>query len=277
MATGNALPKGYVIPNPGPPKVIGILNIVFAAILLLYGLCQTVSILAMPMFANMMRVQQKKLEASQIAQGKAGIDAQIAELEEQAKKAQTEDEKKIYEVRIEELKARPIRPFVPNTTAGFDVAENMGVFTWADNITGILVNIPMLIAGIGLVRLKEWARTLSLATFAVKIVLLVVFCIWAVVAIVPEMTRVVNKQFDQAGAQLQAQSSGNPRAAAQGQKMLKGIGMAMGVMYTAMYIGMYGGAMIYPVIGLVVLTRPRAKAACIAASSKPAEKQDEIA
>jgi hypothetical protein len=42
-----AAPAGFVVPNPRIPKVLGVLNIVFASALLILGLCTAASSLRM--------------------------------------------------------------------------------------------------------------------------------------------------------------------------------------------------------------------------------------
>src|SRR5262249_36901511 len=139
------LPPGYVIPNPGPPKVIGILNIVFGALLLLYGLCQGAGALFMPVMQGMMETQQKQTEAEAKRRQEERIAAQLKELDAKEQAAQDDEEKKAIQAQREELKSQP-PPFTPNTTMGFAMYSNPTIkaFNWGDIITCLIVNVPLL-------------------------------------------------------------------------------------------------------------------------------------
>jgi hypothetical protein len=275
MTTGNALPRGYVLPNPGPPKMIGILNIVFSSMLLLCGLCQGAGALISPMIMDWFALQQKRQEAAGLESQKAMVEAETARLDARAKKATTADEKAIIEAERTRLKSLP-KPYVPNVAMGVQLAKDWRLqwFNWADIITAIAINVPMLISGIGLLRLREWARKLALATFAIKIPRLLILFALAVALIVPLTAQATRREMDKLAAQIQAQQGNNPNTK-NIQKTLSFATMLSSVSTTVSYVALYGGGLIYPIVGLLVLTRPGARAACLVAS-KPPKEQGEL-
>jgi hypothetical protein len=265
----SALAKGYVVPNPGPPKTIGILNIVFGAILLLFVACQTASLLLFPAFQSMLTAQQKKMEADNLARQKEAIDAQLADLEKKEKEAKTEDEKTEIAAEREAIKNKP-KPFTPNTLMGLDMAKDpkLVAYNIADLVTAFVLNVPMLISGIGLVRLSEWGRKVGLWTAWLKMLRAVVLGVVCVVLIVPVMTRKMGDEMDKMGTQIQAQQPNRPGAPPVRQTLRQAAGF-VGVAMTAGYVGWYAACLIYPSITVWVLTRPRAKAAFLSARPAP--------
>jgi hypothetical protein len=265
----SALPRGFVVPNPGPPKTIGILYFIFGTLLLLYGLCQIGAVMILPGMSRWMLVQQKQAQAQMEAQQKQTIDAEIAELETKAKaEGATDAEKEAIKAEIERLKQRPKVPMI-NTMMGLEIAQDkrVQVFNWLDMLTCLVVNVPLLVSGIALIQLREWGRKLALWTCGIKIARLAALGLFAIIAIVPMMTRRMTTEMDKMGAQIQA-SRGGPGGGPPIQQQMRFVGGLMGAAMTGTYIVIYAGGMIYPVIAIWALSRPRAKAACIAA--KPA-------
>ncbi|MBX6315424.1 MAG: hypothetical protein IRY99_21310 [Isosphaeraceae bacterium] len=252
-----------IVPNPGLPKTIGILNIVFGSLLLLYGLCMGASTLFMPALGSMMQAQQKKLEAEAQAKHKAQIEEELADLDRREAEAETEQEKAEIQAQREQVKKRP-PPLVPNTAMGFDMVKDPTYlrFIWGEIITGLLLNVPLLISGIALLGLREWGRKLALWIAGLKLVRLVILLVLAVTMIAPGMARRMDREFAKLGAQIQQTRPGGPPI----QPKMKTMSAITGAAMTAQYVFMYGLGMVYPVIVLWVLTRPRAKYACLAVS-----------
>jgi H+/gluconate symporter-like permease len=103
VSMGDAIVPGAVLPNPRIPKVIGILNIVFGSALVLGGLCLGAYAAMLPMLGKAMTEMQKKAEASQEAQKQAELKA----IEDAAKAATTDEEKRDLEAQRLAIEARP--------------------------------------------------------------------------------------------------------------------------------------------------------------------------
>jgi hypothetical protein len=258
-----SLPPGYVIPNPGPAKTIGILNIVFASILILYGLVQVASSLLMPTIRTSMEANQRKMEADALKKHQDSIAEDLKELDEKEKAAKTDEEKAEIQAERERVKNRP-KPFIPNTTIGLEMAADPKVmrFQIGEILTGLALNVPMLISGIGLIMLREWARRLAVWVAGLKILRLAIVLVFSMTILVPAMMRMMNKQMDAMATQIQQSQPGRAGV----QQQMKQAGNVAGIAIGASYAGMYSLGMIYPAIALIVLTRPRVRAACIVAS-----------
>ena len=84
---------GSVLPKPGIPKTLGILNVIFGVLLILMGLCGIGSLLVAPAGMKMLDNIKKEVEAKAEAQTKE----QLKNLDDQEKAAKTEEEKKAIE------------------------------------------------------------------------------------------------------------------------------------------------------------------------------------
>lgn len=252
----------YKQQNRAIPKILGILNIVFAAILLMGGLCQLGSSAAMPMWGKIM----KDVDAQQKAQAEARTKETIKQLEEQEKEAKSEEDKAEIRAAKKTAAAAPGAVQIPM----IDVMKLMGnrqinAWLFAELFTGIAVNIAMLTAGIGLVRFRAWGRTLGLWTAAVKIFRLVAVYTYAALVVVPPFARLLGEEVGKMMIQ-QQQAMGRPAPAGFTVDTFVKI---YTVTYTIMCVMMIVLGAIYPLISLWLLSRPSAKAACSASASKP--------
>jgi hypothetical protein len=249
----------YVVPNPRLPRVVGILNIVFGALLILVGLGRAVHALYMPAMAEMMRAQQSKLEADARAQEEAAKAALLGELDRRAAAAKTPAEEAAIEAERAAIRSRP-RPFVPNLTSGMEMARDPAYvrFDWAEILTGLALNVPLVAAGIALLRPREWGRRLALWVAGLKLVRLAILAVASVVVVVPLVARSMDRQFEAIGAQMPTGRAATPAQARQ----LKQMSGVMGVVMTGFYVGFYVLGAIYPAVVLGVLTRPGVRAAC---------------
>ena len=96
---------GYVLPKPGIPKTLGILNVIFGVLLVLYGLCMVGGLVAAP---AMLQIAEKTVKEAQ-AKVEAQQKAQLKALDDREKAAKTEEEKKA----IQQEKADASSPTAP--------------------------------------------------------------------------------------------------------------------------------------------------------------------
>src|SRR4051794_15297384 len=135
-----------VVPNPRLSRAVGILNIVFGAVLILVGLGRAVYTLYLPAFATMMQAQQTRLEADALAQEETAKAELLAELARRETTATTPAKKAQIEAERAAIRSRP-RQYVPNVTGGVEMASNptLARFNWCDILTGLALNVPMLV------------------------------------------------------------------------------------------------------------------------------------
>jgi hypothetical protein len=249
------IPPGYVLPTPQRAKLVGTLNIVFASLLLLYILFQISMLLLMPMImrmsGDMVKQAREKVEQQRKDQ-MAGLKKQVAE-------AKTEEEKAQIEQQITALERSPTVP-MPNMSVVTDTMKDPGyqAYVWTDMISGLALNVAMFISGIGLLQLSETSRRLALWTFALKILRLCILSALMIVIIIPMTSRMTSEMM--AGMPQRGPGGLPPAMMGDMAKFQAAIGAVQAV------LGAVFGS-IWPIIGIILLTRRGTRAACLARAS----------
>jgi hypothetical protein len=244
---------GYVVPNVRIPKVLGILNILFAANILVYGLCFG----AYAMFLPGIMKASSSMQKAAVKAYEDGQKADLEKLDADEKAAQTEEEKAAIVERRIEIRSRPKPNFGVNdpTELGFD-DPRLAFHLWIDLLSSLVVNVMMLFAGIALVNRKRSGITLGIWTAGLKILrLIVVYGAFAIV-IVPNIARNMGKVVLQA---MNAQATGRPMPP---NVDLDFFVRTYSIMLTAFAVGMIIFGSIYPIVTLWLLNKPGARAAC---------------
>jgi hypothetical protein len=252
-------------PPPPPrstiPKTIGILNIVFGSVFLACAICSGINLLIQPaVMGPMMDAQQKQIQA----QVEADRARQLALLKAQEDAAPNENEKAAIRARQKALQAMVV-PKMPNFAK---IAESpaLQTFSIVDVSTGLVLNIVMLISGIGLLNYKEWGRITAIWLAVLKIIRLITIYTYYALVVVPDMVGNFNtmfkEMFDEIG------KGAPPGAKMPGQAELDQIGTFMGIAMTATAVTYIIFGVIYPIITLVLLTRQRVKDACAAPAKR---------
>jgi hypothetical protein len=244
-----------VLVDTGTPKTIGVLNIVFGICLLLCVGCYGASLLMQSVMAPFFKAQQEQMQQ----QLKATRAQQIAQIAQQEAAARGEEEKARLRAQRKSLESQP-EPKMPNMTNmyGLDDPLVQGYYV-ADVGTAFLLNVALLVSGIGLLNLKEWGSRLALWVAGLKIVRLLVLYGFYLVVIVPIMLQRVTAMFQEMGAAQQAAGGAGPPPPA-------ALGATFGTMMAAAAVIMILVGAIYPVIVLILLSRRGVKAACASAS-----------
>jgi hypothetical protein len=255
-----SLPSGYVLPTPQRAKLVGTLNIVFASMLLLYILFQIAMLFATPMIMEMSMGVVKQAQTKVDQQRKD----ELAELKKEATEAKTDEEKKQAEERLSTLEKTP-QVKMPDMSKVTDMMKNPVIRAnqWCDFISGLVLNVAMLVSGIGLLQLREGGRRLALWTFGLKIVRLGVLASVMITLILPITAKVSSDMM----AGMVKSGAGGPQAAMMGNmaKFQAAFGTAQAV------LGVVFGS-IWPVIGLILLSRPGTRVACQISELKPKQR-----
>jgi hypothetical protein len=237
--------------NTSKPKTIGVLNIIFGILMILAGaglLSQAGSQeAAAPMLAIMQQQQQQAAERNR--------EAMLAEMDAQIEAAETEEEKS--ELRLQKEMVLERSP----QAAALDIAQmsqvnsdpRMKWYGFIDGATGVLLNVMLVVSGIGLLRFWPSGRALAVWTLALKLVRLVLVYGYAGIVIAPLMGEAQGKAVEQ---MMSAQGTAGPGGPPPGM-----FAMIYGVMYTVMAIAMVLFGSIYPAIALWILSRQPVKAA----------------
>src|SRR5205823_4481251 len=159
---------GTVAPNFRVPRLVGILNVLFATQILICGLFMGAYTLTLPMMGRIFSQLQRQVEQQTETMRKT----QLAALAEDEKKAKTEQEKIEVAARRIEIENRPkgmLPATVDFTQMGLASPEFI-IFCWTEILTGLTLNVMLLVSGIGLMSWKPWARSLGVWTAGLKIV-----------------------------------------------------------------------------------------------------------
>jgi hypothetical protein len=246
-----------VPPKPGTAKFIGTLSIIIAACWILCGTCSGLQLSAQSAFGPMMAAQQQQMQATLEAERAA----QLQNLRDREKAAQTDQDKAKIQAEIKTLQAQPVPKFPDMTKLWID--DRLLAYFAVDICTGLILNAILLIAGIGLVNLKEWGRVTGLWVLAIKIVRLVILYGIGILVIVPIMTQKFIDFFEELGKQM---PQGQPGAATQ---QMAQMGATMGTMMTVSMAGIIVGGFLLWGTMLWFLSRPGVKVACTTPPEMP--------
>ena len=264
----NALPPGYAIPKPQPVKTIGLLNIVFAALLLVMTVCSMTSMLMSPMWETYARAQQQQITQQITAQEEARKKVALDSLAEREKAAKSDAEKAQLAEERRAILAR--KPFIPDTTMGIGIMRDRSfqAYAWADYLSALPLNLMMLASGIGLIKLRPWGKRLAIWTSWLKLARIAVLLAYTVLVVSPSMTRYFGKEFDKMAVGIAQSQGGPPQRVAQIRQAMRSMTQVIGAMTTIAFAVTYLLAAIYPCVVIYVLNRPGSQAALIAAEQK---------
>jgi len=252
----------WVVPNPQIPRTFGILNIIFGIILLLVGAFYAAMFFMAPRLTKQLQAQMVQVQATRQAE----IKIQIAKLKEQEDTAKSDAEKQQLQaarVAIESAPAPDITGFNELSTWNIFSDRRLAIFYCSELGLGMLLNLLMIIAGGGLMALAEWGRRLALGVAWLKILRWIGMIIVTLTLVVP----ITMERMQSAFAKIEAQTQRGGAAAPIPMTELARISAISSAVLTVVGAVV---ACIYPAFTLWFLTHPRARAACLAVSSKPA-------
>ncbi len=267
-----------VEPKAGLPKTIGVLNILFGILLLICGFgCFGVSVPVLRAYPNF-QIDPALTQAT-IDDLRRQVVDELRAKEEQAKQESEKTRLRAERQRIEEHRTK--------VAANVDFAKlNAGTrrlwrYLWAEVVSGPILNLFMFIAGIGLAGLKGWGRRLGIWVASLKIVRLAALAIFFCFFVIPPLHEGANELFSKTDIldiamtksreDRQGASPFGPQSALQDPsefvKFVKAMGYGSALLYACLGV-------IYPLVSVVVLTRPAAVAACARPRRSEAEGAD---
>jgi hypothetical protein len=254
-------------PQPGLPRTIGYLNLLFGTILLACGgTCLKLSSGFLIEFSPLQLEPRATRDVLEHMRSDTLND--LGARERQAKSPT--DRQRLATARAD------LQSASADLTGKVDFARInhdlpwLGRYLWADAVSGPVLDVAMLVAGVGLIRLKGWGRHMAIGVAALKIVRLLVLTGLLVFVVVPRMTDVLGQfartdfgstffagQMELQNAQRAAVGAGpGPTlTSADLVQVFRAIGHVSALMMLALGV-------IYPVVTLVVLARPGARLAC---------------
>jgi hypothetical protein len=244
-----------VRPRPRPVKTLGVLNIVFGAILLAYSWLMIGGFA----FNGMSAGPAQALEKAVRDQARIEHDETIRRLEALEQRASYEPARDLF--RAERLRREEEEPRMPAAAEMIMMGSRMqGMMVWTGlgAVLGLGLNLLLIASGVGLVQRVEWGRRLGLWAAGLKMPLVVVMQLLWLVWIVPSLSRAIGESV---GGMLNAQGGGMPAN-------MPNMTQLYAVIYTLWGVFVLVAGSIYPIILLVMLRRPGLKAAC-----EPAERR----
>jgi hypothetical protein len=119
--------------------------------------------------------------------------------------------------------------------------------------------------------MKRWGRSVANVVAALKLSRALVFMVVTVLFVAPNITKFLGRTFDDMGRQIAAQQ---PTKGSQVKQTMSFMTRITGAIITGVYVVTYLLAMIYPVVLLVLLNKPGARAALL---GKPVAEGDPFA
>ena len=245
---------GIIMPKPQVPKTLGILNIIFGVLLILFGSCIIGSQLVAPMFKSVI----EKAASQQADIAKTNYEAQLKSLDEAEEAATNDEDKATFQAQRDALVASgPVAPIQPDLSS-LDQFKNPTIrtATLLNMGSGIVMNIALIVVGIGLVRLREWGRSFGVILAGVQLVRLVVILVGTLVVVMPVQRAETDKLIAKLEADLKAGNA--PPTAASTLQTTK----VMLPLTPILTVGGWLVSSIYPILSIWLLSTAGARAAC---------------
>lgn len=236
------------IPDPHTPKTFGVLNIVFALLLMPCSMCMTFYALvpALLGFVSENVAQQANVRELQLK-------AELSRLDEDMKTATTDEQRQEIQNKRSAIEAAPApKADFPKifSNEGFRKPVYMAHFI-GDLSSGLFLNLLMLISGAGLVYLKGWGRVLAILISWMKVIRLLILAISSMFLLAPWLSNLVNVLEQEAIKMDPALGATAPNA---------GSKAALLVTIAGWLIFAFGA--IYPIVQIRFLSLPSVREAC---------------
>lgn len=250
-------------PQPGLIKTIGILNILLGALLLLFGLA------CLNVLGSSLLDRQPLLLDPIMAQA-FGDELRRAHIES-LRKAEVKETQAVERERIKNerlaIEAKHTRIESEIDLPKFNVELDWLVRYFAfDALSALVLNLFMIVSGLGLLFLKNQARLLAMTTAALKIARLIGLVVFVSVVVTPRLGAMLDtllatdmgghliaqtaRQYGQQGADEPAQQIGPADIA----RLFRGTFLCATIFFTCL-------GLIYPSIVLILFALPNARAA----------------
>jgi hypothetical protein len=241
------------------PRILGGLNIAFGLVLLLCLPCVGAYVMLLTNLSTVMELENRGIQSSVQAAQKRRLD----DLDTRARTAKTEAEK--GQIRSERASVRSMeapRVSAPNFDMfgkGFRNPRVIG-FYFCDLVSSMLLNLLLIIGGIGLVGLREWGRKLSLWVAGLKVARLVTIYMLNIVLIGPLTTQAAQEGYLESVRGTQAAPA--EAKAPSPEEQAADFGRTLRIAGIVMSLGIMGAGSAYPLILLWLLSQPEARTAC---------------
>lgn len=259
-------PPEPITPRPGLLRAVGVCNLVFGGLLLVFGAGSL--FLLVPFLSENQPFQVNPALANEVADDIRR--EMVATLRQRESTSRSEPEKRrLAVVRAELQSVRTDLSRQLDLPRVNDDLSWISRYLWINILSGPPLNLALILAGIGLARRRRWGLLLALWTAALKLVRLLTLGLLLAIVVVPSTAdaadRFARTDFGRAFVN-HARDQQDPFATSAihfNPEELARILSACGYGYAAM-----AGALsaLYPAALLLVLSRPAARAACAAST-----------
>lgn len=241
-----------VIPDPKTTRVVGNLNILFGSILIVMNLTSGAMYLIAPIGQRVFGQFQDRFEASL----KQDRDRELQQLRDKEAAEADPAKKAAIVAQRESMEAWPAQTMPMRMEIGFS-SINSGparLHGLIDTVTGLMLNVAMIVVGVGLIHLNEWGRKGAILVASLKIGRLAMLTAYSVLVLAPLQAAVGVNQMKETLARAPAPPPGPIAAMGNSQVYMSMI--VAGLIFNALV------AAVFPTIVLVLLNRSRCRAAC---------------
>lgn len=271
MSSAAASPPSprQVVPDRKTPYVLGVLNIVFGA--LMSGLAiLSVAMLVVSWFFNPFIQSLGTAPLEQAREERAKTVSQIDDLLRKASETEDETQRADLEREAESLRNK-LGPELPDITKIMREAQDDKMVAYVlpvfENSTSLILNGLLIYSGVGLVRMRESARKLALWLAGLKIGRLLILLMLQLTFTVPLQLKMQHEMQKSMQQQMNQRQGPQAQTAKQVQEVMFTV---MTAALFAWFVGFTLMASVYPVVTFVLLTRQRVKLAFQTAAEGPA-------
>jgi hypothetical protein len=248
---------------PKLSRTLGILVILYSLGLLGYGAVNILAVAFLPMINDLVTQGQNEILDSQIAKRKQALE----QLETRAAEAKTPAEK--AKVTVDRLALERTQPMgMPTMGMGMGLLNDPKVRRelTIDTVIKLVLNTLMLIAGIGLMRMKDWGRKLGLFVSWAKVPALIVLTVFTILSMVPALAHSFSDDMGKLMSSSIGKSEIPPDLSAQWAQYDGMMNRSFSVL-----VGIFGAfGLLFPALMIVMLNGARVRAELAAKSAKNA-------
>ena len=258
--------NAVVVPEPGLLKTLGVLNLVFGGLLLLCGLAYLNATAPIVVSQAPLQIEPEMTQAFFDEMRQQRMD----DLHARAQSASSDAERTRFSRHRDALASRRTK-----VEAEIDFPRFNANLVWLaryfryDALSGPALNALMVVAGVGLMLKKNWARVLGVATAALKLARLATLGAILIVTVVPHLgenldailaTEMGHEFVAQVMDQQQQNRGGGPVGPPPSPTEIVRLFRSFSTVSAIAFLCL---GSIYPLICLILLSRPGARAACV--------------
>jgi hypothetical protein len=190
-------------PSPAPtvtriPWVLGLLNVIFGALLIVQTGCGAAFLAVMPYGARALDQFYAMIEGEMQKDWQKRIDSQMEEFDQQAEDAETDEERADIEARRQEVLSRPA-PKMPRMSAILEASlpPSALYLAWIGAAIALPLNALLIVSGRKLMKYRRAGRVLAVGVAVGKITMQVSLGAYNILVVQPASAAAVKKMVEE--------------------------------------------------------------------------------